>query len=104
MRSAAHVFRAWPRPPPETCVPRAGAGGREGAVRTALGAARSRLARQFLTESVVVTAIGGVLGLGVAYWGSKLLVSKAPRSIPRASEIGIDANVLLFLLGLSAVT
>jgi putative ABC transport system permease protein len=83
---------------------RAAARAREVAVRTALGAGRSRLARQFLTESVVVTAIGSVLGLGVAYWGSKLLVSKAPRSIPRASEIGIDANVLLFLLGLSAVT
>jgi len=40
----------------------------------------------------------------VAYWGSKLLVSKAPRTIPRASEIGIDGNVLLFLLGLSVVT
>jgi len=83
---------------------RAAARAREVAVRTALGAGRSRLARQFLTESVVVTAIGSVLGLGVAYWGSKLLVSKAPRSIPRASEIGIDGNVLLFLLGLSAVT
>jgi putative ABC transport system permease protein len=83
---------------------RAAARGREVAVRTALGAGRARLARQFLTESVVVTAIGSVLGLFVAYWGSKLLVSKAPRSIPRASEIGIDGNVLLFLLGLSVVT
>ena len=73
-------------------------------MRTALGAGRSRLARQFLTESFVVTAIGSALGLFVAYWGSKLLVSKAPLSIPRASEIGIDGNVLLFLLGLSVVT
>ena len=62
------------------------------------------MARQFLTESVVVTAIGSSLGLAVAYWGSKLLVSKAPRSIPRASEIGIDGNVLLFLLALSVIT
>jgi putative ABC transport system permease protein len=83
---------------------RAAARAREVAVRTALGAGRTRLARQFLTESVVVTAIGSVLGLVVAYWGSKLLVSKAPQSIPRASEIGIDANVVLFLLGLSVVT
>ena len=83
---------------------RAAARSREVAVRTALGAGRTRLARQFLTESVVVTAIGSVLGLLVAYWGSKLLVSKAPLTIPRASEIGIDANVLLFLLGLSVVT
>jgi putative ABC transport system permease protein len=83
---------------------RAAARSREVAVRTALGAGRSRLARQFLTESFLVTAIGGTLGLGVAYWGSQLLVSKAPRTIPRATEIGIDGNVLLFLLGLSAVT
>jgi putative ABC transport system permease protein len=83
---------------------RAAARAREVAVRTALGAGRGRLARQFLTESVVVTAIGSSLGLAVAYWGSKLLVSKAPRSIPRASEIGIDGNVLLFLLALSVIT
>jgi len=83
---------------------RAAARTREVAVRTALGAGSRRLARQFLTESVVVTAIGSVLGLFVAYWGSKLLVSKAPTSIPRASEIGIDGNVLLFLMGLSLVT
>ena len=73
---------------------RATARTREVAVRTALGAGSRRLARQFLTESFVVTAIGSVLALVVAYWGSKLLVSKAPTSIPRASEIGIDANVL----------
>ena len=83
---------------------RAAARTREVAVRTALGAARGRLARQFLTESFVITAIGATLGLGVAYWGSKLLVSRAPRTIPRANEIAIDANVLLFLLGLAAVT
>jgi len=83
---------------------RAAARSREVAVRTALGAGRTRLTRQFLTESVVVTSIGSVLSLFVAYWGSKLLVSKAPLSIPRANEIGIDANVLIFLLGLSVVT
>jgi putative ABC transport system permease protein len=83
---------------------RAAARTREVAVRTALGAGRTRLARQFLTESFVVTAIGSALGVVVAYWGSKLLVSKAPETIPRASEIGIDGNVLLFLLGLSVVT
>jgi putative ABC transport system permease protein len=83
---------------------RAAARTREVAVRTALGAGRTRLARQFLTESFVVTAIGSALGVLVAYWGSKLLVSKAPQSIPRASEIGIDGNVLLFLSGLSVLT
>jgi putative ABC transport system permease protein len=83
---------------------RAAARTREVAVRTALGAGRSRLARQFLTESFVVTAIGSLLGLAVAYWGSRMLVSKAPRTIPRATEIGIDGNVLLFLVGLAVVT
>ena len=83
---------------------RASARTREVAVRTALGAARGRLARQFLTESFVITAIGSTLGLAVAYWGSRLLVSRAPRTIPRANEIGIDGNVLLFTLGLAVVT
>ena len=83
---------------------RAAARSREVAVRTALGAARGRLAQQFLTESFVVTAIGSALGLAVAYWGSRLLVSRAPQSIPRANEIGIDANVLLFMLALAVVT
>jgi putative ABC transport system permease protein len=83
---------------------RAAARSREVAVRTALGAARGRLARQFLTESFVITAIGTTLGVGVAYWGSKLLVSRAPQTIPRANEIAIDGNVLLFLLVLAVVT
>jgi len=83
---------------------RATARTREVAVRTALGAGSRRLARQFLTESFVITAIGSALALVVAYWGSRLLVSTAPTSIPRASEIGIDGNVLLFLLGLAVVT
>ena len=83
---------------------RAAARTREVAVRTALGAARGRLARQFLTESFVITAIGTTLGVGVAYWGSKLLVARAPRTIPRANEIAIDGNVLLFLLALAVIT
>jgi putative ABC transport system permease protein len=83
---------------------RATARAREVAVRTALGAGRGRLAQQFLTESVVVTAIGGGLGLLVAHWGSRALVAAAPRTIPRAGEIGIDGSVLLFLLALSVLT
>jgi len=83
---------------------RAAARTREVAVRTALGAGRRRLVQQFLTESVVVTAIGSALALLVAHWGSKALVAAAPRTIPRANEIGIDGPVLLFLLALSVVT
>jgi putative ABC transport system permease protein len=83
---------------------RAAARTREVAVRTALGAARGRLARQFLTESFVVTALGAALGIVVAYYGSKLLVARAPRTIPRAEEIGIDPTVLLFVLLLAVVT
>jgi putative ABC transport system permease protein len=83
---------------------RAAARSREVAVRTALGAGRSRLARQFLTESFLVTAIGAALGLIVAHFGSRALVARAPQSIPRAEEIGIDGNVLLFLVVLSVIT
>jgi putative ABC transport system permease protein len=83
---------------------RAAARSREVAVRTALGAGRGRLIRQFLTESFVVTAIGSVLGLVVAHLASRALVARAPQTIPRAEEIGIDGNVLVFLLALSVVT
>lgn len=85
-------------------IARAVARTREVAVRAALGAGRGRLARQFLTESAVITAMGSALGLAFAYWGSKLLVARAPLTIPRANEVGIDGTVLVFLLVLSAIT
>jgi putative ABC transport system permease protein len=76
---------------------------REMALRSALGAGRGRLARQLLTESVVVAVLGGLLGLAVAAAGRQLLVHFAARFTPRASEIAIDGPVLLFTLGVSLV-
>ncbi|HEX2167990.1 MAG TPA: ABC transporter permease, partial [Longimicrobiales bacterium] len=77
---------------------------KEIAVRAALGAGRGRLVRQFLTEGVVLSLIGGALGLFIGYAGVRLLLATNPRGIPRALEIGLDANVLLFTLLVSVVT
>jgi putative ABC transport system permease protein len=77
---------------------------KEIAVRAALGAGRGRLIRQFLTEGVVLSLIGGALGLLVGYAGLRTLLATNPRGIPRAVEISLDANVLVFTLIVSIVT
>jgi predicted permease len=74
---------------------------KEMAVRAALGAGRGRLARQLLTESLLVSVAGGAMGLAVAAAGHGLLVHFAERFTPRASEISIDAPVLGFGLAVS---
>jgi len=71
---------------------------RELAVRTALGAGRSRLLRQLLTESFILAFIGGLIGLVFAYDSLELLTKFAARLSPRAGEIHIDSGVLLFTL------
>ena len=69
---------------------------REIAVRTALGAGRTRVLRQLLTESLVLAGIGGVAGVVVSYWGINAIVRMAPAGVPRLGEVTIDPAVLLF--------
>jgi putative ABC transport system permease protein len=77
---------------------------REFAVRTALGAGRGRLLRQFMTEGVLLSLVGGALGLVLARVGVQALIAVYPTSLPRTSEVTVDALVLLFTLGVSIAT
>ncbi len=78
---------------------------REVAVRAAMGAGRWRLIRQFLTESVLLSACGGVLGIGVGYATMRWLKSLLPAyELPREIDATLDARVLLFALALSVTT
>ncbi len=76
---------------------------REMAVRTALGAPRGRLLRQWMTESLLLTLTGGLAGLAVAWLGTRALLAFVPRSIPRAAEVALDLPVLAFLLAVSVL-
>ncbi len=80
---------------------RATARQREIAIRTAMGAGRWRLARQLLTESVLLSAVGGAAGLLIAYGAVKLMVSSNPINLPRIDAVGIDGAVLLFTGGIT---
>lgn len=74
------------------------------AVRAALGGSRARLVRQLLVESAVLATAGGVLGLGVAWWGVNGLLALAPPTLPRLDLVHLDGGVFIFALGATAVT
>jgi putative ABC transport system permease protein len=76
----------------------------EFAVRTALGAGRTRLVRQLLTESVLLSFAGGLIGLLIALWGVPTLTSISASSIPRVEEVSVSFKALLFTLLISLAT
>ena len=76
---------------------------REFAIRASLGAARPRLLRQLLTESVLLALCGGGLGLLLANWGTRAALGLLPTALPRADEIHLDLRVLLFTLTISVL-
>ncbi len=78
--------------------------GREMAVRAALGAGAGRLIRQLLTESIMLSFLGGLLGLGLAAGGLRILLQFAPQAIPQIARTRVDGNVVLFTLGISMLT
>jgi predicted permease len=77
---------------------------REISVRMALGAGRARIVGQLLIESVLLGVAGGILGLLLAFAGTRAALRLLPEALPRAEEIGMDARVLLFTLLISVLT
>ena len=77
---------------------------KEFAIRAALGAGHSDLVRQLLTESLLLSFLGAAIGILLAAWGTRYLRAMIVDQIPRAQDIGLDAHVLLFTLGLSVLT
>lgn len=76
---------------------------REMAIRTALGAGRGRIIRQLLTESAVLALVSAIVGLFLAWWGMRSLVSLGPSGVPRLEQTSLDGTVLAFTLGISVL-
>ncbi len=81
---------------------------REFAIRAAMGAGRVRIIRQLLTESIVLSLVGGILGLILGYAGVRALLAVSPAGLPRIGEhgaaVGVDWRVLAFTLGMALLT
>ena len=77
---------------------------RDAAIRMGLGASRATLIREILTECLLLSGIGGLLGIAAAWWGIRLLVAAAPVNIPRLEEVTLDGTVLAFSLSITVLT
>jgi predicted permease len=82
---------------------RSAARAREFSIRAALGAGRGRILRQLITESVLLSVLGGVLGLAAAKWGLNAALATLTADLPRSDNIHVNASVILFALGVSIV-
>ena len=74
---------------------------REIAIRAAIGAGRWRIARQLVTENVLLAVAGGILGIALAFWGKGWLLALVPASLPRLDDVAMDATVLAASLGVA---
>jgi predicted permease len=74
------------------------------AIRSALGASRSRIAAALFCESLILGVVGGLLGLGLAYGAVQILIATDPVGLPRIHEIGIDGKIMMFTLFVSLAT
>jgi ABC-type antimicrobial peptide transport system permease subunit len=74
---------------------------REFAIRSALGANRARVARQLLTESVILSLAGAGLGIAIDFFGIKYVLAAMPEILPRSADVSVNAPVLLYTLAVS---
>jgi putative ABC transport system permease protein len=77
---------------------------RELSIRSAMGASRSRVARQLLLESALIALLAAALGIGLAFAAMQLLIALGPASVPRLDELSIDVRVVLFAFGVALTT
>jgi putative ABC transport system permease protein len=83
---------------------RAATRSKEFAIRTALGASRQRVIRQLLTESILLSVLGGFVGLLLSLWGLELLLAISPGNLPRIDATSVDGRVLAFTFVISLIT